>query len=112
MKEAMDLAGEVAARLKKLPEVKRISPAGSLRRMKETVRDIDILAHGDTKASVLTNDGVQIDVRVEAALKGKLTGRILKAIDSGYANIIAHPTGRLDLDDINSRASLTPWRLV
>jgi len=73
--------------LKKLPEVKRISPAGSLRRMKETIRDIDILVdstkpakvmdtfvklpqvkeiinHGETKSSVLTQDNVQVDLRV------------------------------------------------
>lgn len=73
--------------LKKLPEVKRISPAGSLRRMKETIRDIDILvdssspakvmeafvslpqvkeivSHGETKSSVLTQDHVQVDLRV------------------------------------------------
>jgi len=73
--------------LKKIPEVKRISPAGSLRRMKETIRDIDILvdsakpakvmeafvglpqvkeiiSHGETKSSVLTNENVQVDLRV------------------------------------------------
>ncbi len=80
-------AEEVIERLKRLPEVKKISAAGSLRRMKETVRDIDILviskkpakvmetftslpqtkevlAHGETKSSILTKDGVQMDVRV------------------------------------------------
>ncbi len=73
--------------LKKLPEVKQISGAGSLRRQKETVRDIDILvistapqkimrafvkvlsvkdilAEGRTKASVRTKDDVQVDCRV------------------------------------------------
>lgn len=87
LQEALNLSGEIISQLKKLPDVKRISPAGSLRRMKETVRDIDILitstspkriidafvrfpivkdvlAHGETKASILTNTGVQVDVRV------------------------------------------------
>ncbi|MBI5144202.1 MAG: DNA polymerase/3'-5' exonuclease PolX [Candidatus Omnitrophica bacterium] len=87
LQEALNLSGEIIAQLKKLPDVKRISPAGSLRRMKETVRDIDILitstnpkkimdafvkfpivkdilAHGETKASILTDNGVQVDVRV------------------------------------------------
>jgi len=73
--------------LKKLPEVKQISAAGSLRRMKETIRDIDVLVdstkpakvmeafvglpqvkeiigHGETKSSVLTNENVQVDLRV------------------------------------------------
>jgi DNA polymerase (family 10) len=70
-----------------MPEVKKISPAGSLRRKKETVRDIDILvvsakpqkimdafiglppvkevlAKGKTKASVRTENDVQLDCRV------------------------------------------------
>jgi DNA polymerase (family 10) len=73
--------------LKKLPEVANISPAGSLRRFKETIGDIDILvtgkdgrkiidyfvhlpqvkeilASGETKGSIITEDGVQVDVRV------------------------------------------------
>lgn len=81
------LANEVAGALKKIPEVKKISPAGSLRRQKETVRDIDllvisekpkkivdyfthlsvashILARGDTKASIRTKEDVQIDCRI------------------------------------------------
>lgn len=64
-----------------------LSPAGSLRRMKETIGDIDILAasrnaapvmeafcslpvvdkvllRGDTKSSILTVDGLQVDLRV------------------------------------------------
>lgn len=84
---AYTIAIQIIARLKRLPEVKRISPAGSLRRMKETVRDIDILvtstkpqkvmhaftslplvqevvAEGLTKATVIAKDGIQIDVRV------------------------------------------------
>ena len=80
-------ANEVLERLKRLKEVKKISPAGSLRRQKETVRDIDILvistkpakvmktftalpqvkevlAHGPTKSGILTKDDIQVDVRV------------------------------------------------
>ncbi len=70
----------------KLPALKT-SPAGSLRRMKETIGDIDILAasrkplevmdafcslgmvdkvllRGETKSSVLTAEGLQVDLRV------------------------------------------------
>ena len=84
---ALPIAVEIINKLKSLPEVKRISYAGSLRRMKETVRDIDILvtstkpkrimdvfislpdvkevlAHGDTKSSVLLQGGIQVDLRV------------------------------------------------
>jgi len=77
----------IVSELKGLPEVIKISPAGSLRRMKETVRDIDILvtsrkpervmdafanlpnvdtltARGPTKSSVLTKDNARVDLRV------------------------------------------------
>lgn len=80
-------AEEVIGRLESLKEVEMICPAGSLRRAKETVRDIDILvtsgkpekvmeafvgmpqvkevlAHGPTRSSVVTRDGVQVDLRV------------------------------------------------
>jgi len=73
--------------LKRLKEVEKISPAGSLRRMKETIGDIDILvtsrkpgkvmdlfvnlpqvdkvlAHGETKSSIMTDRGIQVDLRV------------------------------------------------
>ncbi len=83
---AMQVAGEFVGALKKLSEVTRISVAGSLRREKETVRDIDVLvsskkpkkimdvftglanvgallAKGESKSSVRTKDDVQIDCR-------------------------------------------------
>ncbi|MDD5566421.1 MAG: DNA polymerase/3'-5' exonuclease PolX [Candidatus Omnitrophica bacterium] len=72
--------------LQGLPGLKKISCAGSLRRQKETIRDIDILvatgtpqriirhftrlpqvkeiiASGSTKSSVRTADGIQVDCR-------------------------------------------------
>lgn len=78
---------EFVRALRKLPEVRRITVAGSLRRRRETVRDIDILitsthpqkvmdrfvsldpaaqvqAHGETKSSIRTAQGVQVDLRV------------------------------------------------
>lgn len=87
LKIAMDVANGFVNKLKKLKEVKKISPAGSLRRSKESVRDIDILvsssnpqdimetfttlpdvksviAKGSTKSSILTKDNIQVDVRV------------------------------------------------
>ena len=45
--DAEEAADEVIAALKKLPAVKRISACGSLRRRKETVHDVDILAAVD-----------------------------------------------------------------
>lgn len=84
---AVQAAEEFISTLKKLPEVEKISPAGSLRRQKETVRDIDILmishksakvmdtftrlepikeilAKGETKSSVRTKQDIQVDCRV------------------------------------------------
>jgi len=89
LQEAMVLAEAIIAHLKKLKEVKKISIAGSLRRMRETIGDIDILiasanpqkvmdkfvslefaketlAKGDTKSSILTADNRQVDLRIVA----------------------------------------------
>jgi len=86
---AQQVAQAVVDGLKHLKSVKEIEPAGSLRRGRETVRDIDILAasprpapvmeafvglpfvkrvlaHGATKSAVLTQDDTQVDLRVLA----------------------------------------------
>jgi DNA polymerase (family 10) len=85
--QALPLAREIVQFLEKLPEIKKISVAGSLRRMRETVKDFDLLAtsrkpakvmqvftslpqvaevllQGDTKATVRHREGVQMDLRV------------------------------------------------
>ncbi|MFH0913216.1 MAG: DNA polymerase/3'-5' exonuclease PolX [Candidatus Omnitrophota bacterium] len=85
--QAIQVGDEFVKGLKNMTEVRKISPAGSLRRQKETVRDIDILvesdkpkkvmetfsglpavgmvlAKGKTKSSVRTRDDVQVDCRV------------------------------------------------
>ncbi|HKU40169.1 MAG TPA: PHP domain-containing protein, partial [Polyangiales bacterium] len=87
---ALPLARRIVARLRELPGVAHASFCGSLRRFSETVGDIDILVvasdapavmetvstlsmvdhvlgRGDTKISVVTRRGTQIDVRVVAA---------------------------------------------
>jgi DNA polymerase (family 10) len=84
---ALLLAEAILQRLRALQEVEQIEPAGSLRRMKETVKDIDILvtsttprrvmdvfvglpnvaevlAHGETKSSVRLKENIQVDLRV------------------------------------------------
>jgi DNA polymerase (family 10) len=83
----LPIASDIVEYLKKNPHVKKISIAGSLRRMKDTVRDIDILItssnpydvmktfvhlpdakevlmHGPTKSSIITSEGIQVDLRV------------------------------------------------
>ncbi|MGQ9473682.1 MAG: DNA polymerase/3'-5' exonuclease PolX [Candidatus Caldatribacteriaceae bacterium] len=85
--QALPLVREIIATLKEKTGVDKISFAGSVRRMKETVGDIDILvaspkafqimnifvalpqvrdvlAHGDTKSSIVTHEGIQVDLRV------------------------------------------------
>ena len=85
--DALRVVHPIIEELSRLPEVKLISEAGSLRRRKETIGDIDILtasaspkavikaftnlaevreilAKGETKSSVCLNDGLQVDLRV------------------------------------------------
>ncbi len=84
---AETVATEVVDYLKKNTDLKNISPAGSLRRWKETIGDIDILvsgkhgaqiikvftqyptterilAAGDTKGSIIVAGGIQVDLRI------------------------------------------------
>ena len=86
---ALPLANELLGFLGEVPGVTRVSTAGSLRRMKETIGDLDllaasrrseavmdafchapfcarVLASGGTKSSILTKAGVQVDLRVVA----------------------------------------------
>ena len=85
--KALPLARELARALEHLPDVKQIELAGSIRRRKETVGDIDILItssrpeavmnafvrlpqvgevleKGSTKASIRHREGIQVDLRV------------------------------------------------
>ncbi len=84
---ASTIAGQIAEALRAHGGVERLEVAGSLRRRRETVKDVDllvtstepsrvtrtlvglpsvmeVLAHGDTKASVRHREGLQIDLRV------------------------------------------------
>lgn len=83
----LPIALELLAELKKRAKIDRIEIAGSIRRWKETVKDIDLVAtaksptqlmaefvqlpqvelvimHGPTRSSVLLREGVQVDLRV------------------------------------------------
>lgn len=84
---ALDLAESLEGRLREVRGVERIAHAGSLRRMCETIGDVDllvasrdpgpvmdaftslpevrqVLAKGETKSSVVTTAGIQVDLRV------------------------------------------------
>jgi len=83
----LPIARDIKGKLKTLKEVKKIGISGSLRRMKETIRDIDILVSsnnpkkvidfftkldnikkvtekGPTKSSIRLKDNIQVDLRV------------------------------------------------
>ncbi|MHA2117506.1 MAG: helix-hairpin-helix domain-containing protein, partial [Candidatus Thorarchaeota archaeon] len=85
--DALTAAHAVVADLQKITGVMQIDIAGSLRRRRETIGDIDILvdaedeikvmdafiageevseilAHGSTKSAIRTKDGLQIDLRI------------------------------------------------
>lgn len=84
---ALPLADEIMASMRKRIAVRNLTPAGSLRRFRETIGDIDlmgtaddaealidaftrlpqvreVLAKGGTKASIVTNRNLQADFRV------------------------------------------------
>ncbi|MEU6411701.1 DNA polymerase/3'-5' exonuclease PolX [Microbispora sp. NPDC046933] len=84
---AMAVAEEIVPALSAVPGCERCAYAGSLRRMKDTIGDVDVLAtaddsaalmaafttlpyvteviaHGETKSSVRTDAGLQVDLRV------------------------------------------------
>ncbi len=83
----LPLAEDIVRRIKAEAPVDRVEVAGSIRRWKETVKDIDILTtsknpekvmdafvklphadrvlmQGPTKSSIVTDDGIQVDLRV------------------------------------------------
>ena len=85
--EVLTVANDLVDALREHPDLTRVSVAGSLRRGKEVVKDIDIVAsskrpkeimdyfvtlpgiikvtgHGETKSSVLLEDGIACDLRV------------------------------------------------
>jgi DNA polymerase (family 10) len=100
--QALELARTVLEPLREHPACERADEAGSLRRRAETVGDVDVIAassdgpaltawlveqpfvaevlgHGTTKASVLTHNGVQLDLRVVPP--------------ESYGNLLQHFTG-------------------
>ncbi|MBM4136716.1 MAG: DNA polymerase/3'-5' exonuclease PolX [Nitrospira sp.] len=85
--KVLPLANDILEHLKKKAPVNKLSIAGSIRRWKDTIKDIDILAtsenpkevmntfihlphvkdvlmHGPTKSSIIIKEGLQVDLRV------------------------------------------------
>jgi DNA polymerase (family 10) len=85
--KVLPIANDIVEYLRKKAPVNKITIAGSIRRWKDTIRDIDILTtspdpktvmntfvhmpqvkdvlmHGPTKSSVINHEGIQVDLRV------------------------------------------------
>jgi DNA polymerase (family 10) len=85
--KVLPIANDILEHLKRKAPIKKLSLAGSLRRWKDTIKDIDILAtsenpreamnafvhlphvkdvlaHGPTKSSIIIHEGLQVDLRV------------------------------------------------
>jgi DNA polymerase (family 10) len=100
--EGLPAVQAVVSVLRNHPAAVRVSEAGSVRRRKETFRDLDIIAtatepaelttyftqlpwvvdvvaHGDTKATVISNEGLRFDLRVVPP--------------ESYGNLLQHFTG-------------------
>lgn len=100
--EVLPVADEIVAQLNEVPGAHNVTCAGSVRRMRETVKDVDIIAtatdpealtaavgrlpmvadiiaSGPTGCSVRTHAGLQVDLRVVP--------------DSLYGNLLQHFTG-------------------
>jgi len=96
---------EAVAALREHPSAVHVSEAGSVRRRKETFRDLDVIAtatdppaltayftelpwvlevaaHGDTKATVVSSEGLRFDLRVVPP--------------ESYGNLLQHFTGSKD----------------
>ncbi|MGB8953727.1 MAG: DNA polymerase/3'-5' exonuclease PolX [Candidatus Aminicenantales bacterium] len=85
--EATAIAEEVVTYLKNSPLVRRLSPAGSLRRMKETIGDIDILASGTNGPDI---------IRTFTEFPG--TARILSAGETKGSIMISTESGERQVD--------------
>jgi DNA polymerase (family 10) len=83
---ALTLAEEVLAYLSDAPGIKRISTAGSLRRMKETVGDIDILASGPDGAAIIRFFASHPKV-TRVLAEGTTKGSVVIASESGERQV-------------------------
>ena len=84
--EAVNLVEEVIAHLKKSSDISRLSPAGSLRRMKETVGDIDILATGKNGAQI-THYFTQFQGVIRILAAGETKGSVMISTQKGERQV-------------------------
>lgn len=107
--QALPIVESIIAQLRPLPGLRNLTPAGSLRRMKETIGDIDIIgtaddretviaafvqlpqvreiiAKGPQKASVLVKGGLQVDLRL---MDHEVFGSLLQHFTGGKEHNVA-----------------------
>ena len=84
--EAANIVEEVIDYLKEAPHIGRISPAGSLRRMKETVGDIDILATGKDGAKII-DYFTQFPGVTRTLAAGKTKGSVMISAEKGERQV-------------------------
>lgn len=84
--EAVSLVEEVMEYLKKAPQIGQLSPAGSLRRMRETVGDIDILATGKRGEQIIRYFTRHPRV-IRALAEGKTKGSVMISTDRGERQV-------------------------
>ena len=84
--EAANIVKEMIDYLKEAPYIGRISPAGSLRRMRETVGDIDILATGKDGAKIIDYFS-QFPGVTRTLAAGKTKGSVMISAEKGERQV-------------------------
>ncbi len=84
--EALTVAEEVMDYLKRAPGISNVSTAGSLRRLKETVGDIDILATGKDGLQIIKHF-VQHPRTIKVLAEGETKGSILIETEIGERQV-------------------------
>ncbi len=84
--EASLISEAVLAHLREAPGIGRIDAAGSLRRMRETVGDIDILAEGKNGASIIDHF-VRLPGLKRVLARGETKASILLALESSERQV-------------------------
>ncbi len=83
---ALTLAEEVISFVRRSAGVKRISAAGSLRRMKETIGDIDILASGKDRTAIIRHF-IRFPRVTRVLAEGVTKGSVMIATEAGEKQV-------------------------
>ncbi len=83
---AKELASALIAALSVTPGVRSIESAGSFRRRRESIGDLDLLAETDQPAALMDGSPPRLDLAVERARRAAALGCLL-SIDSDVHDI-------------------------